>query len=710
MSSVNSTGSTYTEASYSSKGFTSMISGLDTEGLVKSMLSGIQTKIDKQNQVKQQLLWKQEMYRDVISKINTFQNKYFSFTSSANLRSNALFNTVKASSDSKAVSISSASAIGNASIQVARLASATVMTSQKISSAIKLDTSAFSFERNVSFDVDGNTYDIDLSGAATAEDAVDRLNSALAGAGITASANENGAITLSGADFTVSGSSLGLNMLGLSSGAASSDGSLTAKAYNGEVKPAVTISLSGISKTFVLSEENTMEELQKSIKSAFGSSINFSQDGDMWSISSGAGQRVTISDSSGGLAALGLNEPISSRVITSASIGSQNLSETLSLPEGEDKYRFSINGTEFEFDAEATVSEIMQKINASSAGVKMTYNELADTFSLTRTETGAGFDITLSDTSGNMLSAIFGGASMSAGQNAVFNINGTTAERTSNTFTVNGMSLTLNSVTGNYALDENGSYMANADGTLKTADGSLEQKANLSAARDTEKIADIVKSFVEDYNKLIEDLNKSTHEEAKYKAYLPLTDDQKAEMSESEIEKWEKASKTGLLYGDSDINSFLSSMRSAISANVGTKYVLSQIGIDTSTEWTDYGKLIINEDKFKQALENDSAGVGELFAGTNGLATRLNNIANAAANTSSGNPGSLVRLAGVAGKATESSNTINAQLNSIANKIARLKDQYEMQKSRYWSQFNAMETALSNMSTTSSFLASMLGG
>ena len=69
--------STYTNSAYSSAGFSGMASGIDTESLVKSMLSGIQSKIDKQNQQKQQLLWKQDMYRDVITKINNFKNKYF---------------------------------------------------------------------------------------------------------------------------------------------------------------------------------------------------------------------------------------------------------------------------------------------------------------------------------------------------------------------------------------------------------------------------------------------------------------------------------------------------------------------------------------------------------------------------------------------------------------------------------------------------------
>ena len=44
----NSTSSNY---SYSSSGLSGLASGVDTESMVKSMLSGIQTKIDQQNQM-----------------------------------------------------------------------------------------------------------------------------------------------------------------------------------------------------------------------------------------------------------------------------------------------------------------------------------------------------------------------------------------------------------------------------------------------------------------------------------------------------------------------------------------------------------------------------------------------------------------------------------------------------------------------------------
>ena len=54
------------------------------------------TKIDKQSGLKQQLEWKQDIYRDLITKINTFSDKYFSYYGSGdtNLMSQSLFKTM----------------------------------------------------------------------------------------------------------------------------------------------------------------------------------------------------------------------------------------------------------------------------------------------------------------------------------------------------------------------------------------------------------------------------------------------------------------------------------------------------------------------------------------------------------------------------------------------------------------------------------------
>ena len=97
-----------------------------------------------------------------------------------------------------------------------------------------------------------------------------------------------------------------------------------------------------------------------------------------------------------------------------------------------------------------------------------------------------------------------------------------------------------------------------------------------------------------------------------------------------------------------------------------------------------------------------------LFTDTEtGLATLLNNTISDATRSSTVNPGSLVRIAGAAGRPDTSSN-IYRQIKDIKDGLGRLETRYEKEYGRYWKQFNAMESMISNMNSTSSWLASMM--
>ena len=144
---VNAASSSYVNNASSNKGFSGLASGVDTESMVEQLLSGTQSKIDKQEGLKQQLQWKQEIYRDIISQINSFQTKFFSFSSSSNLMSDAFFNAMSAISSSsafKATATTSAST-GSSSMEVRRLATkASITSGSTISGKLdgKLDSAA----------------------------------------------------------------------------------------------------------------------------------------------------------------------------------------------------------------------------------------------------------------------------------------------------------------------------------------------------------------------------------------------------------------------------------------------------------------------------------------------------------------------------------------------------------------------------------------
>ncbi len=836
----------YTNSAYSSNGISGMASGIDTDSVVESMLSNIQNKIDKQNQNKQQLEWKQEQYREVINDINDFQSKYFDLVSSSCIRLESFYQSSTSTSSSSAVSVTAGNnaAASEFNMQVAQLASSTSVTSAKVGAG-EISTStaradSFEFDRTVKIKIgDADAVEIDLKGA-TNDDVCDRINAALNGKGIVAmtdsvactdadgkaltqklynsdgseytgnvkittnttytdadgnaltkndegkyisadgseytgevksdttatykdengnelqvkyfkgdeeytgdvktSANVTHTMTFASTEeFEISGSSAGMAILGLSGtsvkGTAVKDDdgnevensfSLKATGFNenftqvGKVNGSIDITLDGVKKSFSVAEGEGMEDLAKKVQNAFGSSVKFEKDGDSWNISvDGTGRQFKISANADTLKAIGFEEGTTAlstqlmRTDTVEKLGIGNADDT------DTKYTFNINGADIEYTAADSIASIMNKVNNSSAGVTMSYDELSSKFKITSNSTGEGFDINLTGDDEGLFSKLgfsidgtgaLNQSTVNAGKNAVVNINGVTVERANNTFTYEGITITAKTTTGNYATDANGDFIENADGTIQTVGGGADNKATISTSRATDKIVDGLRAFVEDYNKLIEKLNKQIHSDASYKDYKPLTEAQKKEMTDKEIELWEEKAKEGLLRNDKEISSFLSDMRSVLYSKTDSAYgVLANIGINSSSQWSDYGKLSIDEDQLRKAIENDAKAVADLFVGDNGIATKLNNICKETANTSSGSPGSLVTIAGIKGKASEQDNNIKDQLDAIADKLESLQRIYEARKERYWAQFNAMETALANMQSQSDTLASYLG-
>ena len=184
-------------------------------------------------------------------------------------------------------------------------------------------------------------------------------------------------------------------------------------------------------------------------------------------------------------------------------------------------------------------------------------------------------------------------------------------------------------------------------------------------------------------------------------------------MSEKEIELWEEKAKQGLLHRDSTIDTFLQSMRTAMYEKpAGSAYAIYDLGIETG-DWESKGQLVLSADgeaRLRQMIESDPSGVMQLFTDAEeGLAVKLNNILDQTAKTSSGSPGTLVQLAGVEGKASETNNTLYTRMQEIDEKIAALKRTYEKEKERYWDQFNAMEQMIATMTSQSSWLTQQLG-
>lgn len=285
------------------------------------------------------------------------------------------------------------------------------------------------------------------------------------------------------------------------------------------------------------------------------------------------------------------------------------------------------------------------------------------------------------------------GVTKTAGTNAEINYNGMDINRSSNSFDLDGMEI-----------------------TLKAANN---KSITFNSTTDTEKVFESIKGFVDDYNKLIEDLNKKIRE-PKYRSFQPLSMEQKADMKEKEIELWEEKAMSGTLRNDPEITKLLSEMRNVLNQSVSTgnknadgtdeKISLSAIGITTTSNYLDHGKLVIDEKKLKAAIAENPQGVEKLFNNVDestppnnqGIARKLRTAVDATQS-------SIQKSAGKIGDSNKAF-TLGRTLDAMNKQIEQFEDRMKMVESRYWKQFNAMENAIQRANSQSAGLMSALGG
>jgi len=261
-----------------------------------------------------------------------------------------------------------------------------------------------------------------------------------------------------------------------------------------------------------------------------------------------------------------------------------------------------------------------------------------------------------------------------SGQDAKLEINGLVIERESNTFTINGLNITLHGVTQG------------------------ESSVRLTVERDVDAIYERIKGFVDLYNEIVTELNLKLREPVN-RSYEPLTEEERKEMDEKDIELWEKAAKSGLLRSDPIISRILSDMRVAISSSQ-----LDRIGIKTGS-WQEYGILHIDETALKQAIAEDPDRVMELFTrqeeGENvGLAGKLTKILD----------DGMDRIVSTAGKASIPYDTsyLGEQIRRYESRLEAMQERLDQVENRYWNQFIAMERALSELYAQSDWLYQQL--
>lgn len=800
--------SSNTNSASSIRGYGGLASGLDRDSLIESMTYGTTSKIQKLQQDKQKIEWRQEAMRGITDKLYNFSQSFISYTSPKNLLSSKLYQASTVTSmgaNGKYIGVTGNSSLASSMsiVGVKQMASnaqcnfdsavsdQTLAGSQMendlnvekefnniagTSLTIKYGKKYFNInlpENNKDYDytsIDKVTEALNkamsevaigdgkkLSDVLTVTDDGNKLsfvNTDAAGNKIELVGSTEGLLGNlgfvenadgSGIDVTTSGiqAQNNIRLTETKSIADQIGGKKVAFSYNGKTEWIELASAEDL-KRDTNGLKTLTEDLQKKLDKAFGagrisveltagvpnaagnamSSLSFK------TIVPGTGATdnssvLAITSGERGLfgtygALTGISAGDSNRLNLDVSFMKSGLASVAGKAFPADG-KLQINGVDIEVTEDSTLREIMDKINSSEAGVRISYLSDADRFVITSTQDGASGKIEISDNdadgnSTGLKALLFGNEgsdyTIAKGKDAIVAVKyaGSDAAvevtRGSNSFNLNGLTITAKGVFG---------YREVA-GTMELDPSS--DPVTFDVTMNTEPAVTAIKEMVEAFNEIVKLVNDEVSTKPNRK-YDPLTSEQEDEMSESQVKAWNEKAKAGLLFNDSDVRGLADGLRSMISSDAAA---MKKLGISVSTSYSDNGKIVFDEETFKNALATDPDAVMDAFTrpiATNdrgettdpgGLMVRMQTLMNKYASTTGATKGILIERAGSKYAPTSIlTNSMQKQMDEIDDNIDNLLDRLKMEQDRYISQFTTLETLISQMNSQSSWLQSSFG-
>lgn len=667
--------STSIYGSSTNKGVGGLLSGLDTDDLVKQMTAATRNKINRQYQAKQKLLYRQEAYREVSSKLLSFSNKYFSYSSGSktNILSPKFFESYTFKSSSNYVNVTgNAENIKNFSIDsIASVATAASFTSSNkvtsgefSSSDITSYTSSLAGE-TMTLEYDGKSYSITLDAdfgkgleaAAGGErtlkyaDVVDELNEQLK----KIEGNENFEKLKYALDLDVEGnykivldtsegrdktakltaaSSDIINILKMKVGqeASSTEGvvkedlTLTAKDLFIDEASYITFDLNGVTKKINLSDMRT-----ENPDGTYTDNYTYDAKG----LSEFLQQKLNDEFGAGKVIASYIDNKLTFKASDDTDIfGISSMNKELSYftgLESGDYNRVNKTKTLAESGIEGISNIPLTTLSNGKDGYILNINnvdiEIESTMTVTdvinkiNSNAEVGVKVYYSSISDTFTvkateAGTHKGISIAAGEGtlaqALFGSSGTDYNVKPGTDTI--MTYTLNGIQQTITRSTANFKIdeINIELNEKASTIDFTNSVTFDVTNNSDEVVERVKQFINDYNEIINLIGTKTSEKPK-RDYLPLTPEQQEDMEEEEIKNWNVEAKKGVLYGDSKMNTVLRRMRGTMGGFTDvSSLTLSSIGISSASMDTS-GKLVLDETKFKEKLLENPEEIASLF-------------------------------------------------------------------------------------------------
>lgn len=692
-----------------------MISGLDTESIVKSLMETQQAKKTKIESKKQKLEWKQEIWSGLNTKMYSFYKDY-----AGKLRFQSNYQTKKAtSSDSTKVTVSANSSAtkGTYRVNVKSLAAAQYVTSAKISSyettndqgekvtnkvtsSTKLSDLGMTADgtKQIQIKTADQTVSMTVNADTTISDFVDNLKSA----GLNASFDEGQGRFFIGAKDSGLDQKFEIKMT-----------AFTQEQLNAQQTVNNAVKYDSLTAAQKNSVQDVLDSIQNdtssdNIDSAVASLMEVS-DAQAKSEVTGYYRNQIVAELEGKYFQKDEN---GNNVITDdakqALINAGKLKEDDASYTQEDLVTLAKQYIQENADSQIAGDEYQSKITEaltnglsndeitiqSEEARKQTITDAVTDYATVMAkgagvETGSSAElqkIGLDTIDGSAVQESASGVGMVvvAAADSVVQVNGATLTSSKTSLTVNGLSLDLMDVT----------------------DGEV----SITVSDDTDAVYDSIKEFVTQYNSILKEMN-TLYNAKSARSYDVLTDDQKDEMSDEEVEKWNTKIKDSLLRRDSTLDGLITTMRSitgkSITASNGKKYSLANLGITTGTDYKEYGQLHIKGDEddsvysdstntLQDLLKEDPDVVAEVMAGlTNNLYDALNEKMKSTTMSSA--------------LTFYNDKEMTKQMTQYKKDIKSWEKKLQTMEDHYYKQFSAMEKALASLNSQQSSLSSYLG-
>jgi flagellar hook-associated protein 2 len=725
-----------------------LATGFDTDQMVKDLMRAERIPLNKLFQTKTAVDWQRDAFRDLNLALSSFRDSY------SKMRLQSTFNSFGVSSTNDSILTGTATADaapGTYDVVVNNLAKAAKLHSENAIRDLNADhaitgTGVLSPDATATdtitidsdfiavgdvLTIDGKTiefwdstnttsytgsadYAIDLDdGTGTSTNKLsDTIASEIANLGLTGdtgvSLSANGVDVIISASIDPDAPSAGAAGNSISSGFADSTGSTklsgvtgTGNLTGGTDKDTITVSslpkvgdvltINGQRIDFFDSTEGAYSGSNHSVDISGKTTDQIATDIRALSLGvtlGGTGDQVTITSSTTGVSSsYSSNDSVKStdKVLTAGGSETFTLSNALGLTT-----TITVTDTDTYESLAKKISEA-KDADGNSLGIRANFDDTTSRFFISTKDMGGNQGFTFENTTFVQDQILGGGTAFSAtGEYGNVTFDGITVDNlTSNDTTINGINLTL----------------LKADST---------ETITLTVSDDTDATFDTIKEFVESYNELITNIEGKLNE-PKYRDFPPLTDEQRADLTEKEAELWDEKAKSGLLNNEPLLRSTLNQLRRAFSDPVegiatGELDHLSEIGITTGS-YSNGGKLFIDETKLRAALTNNPDEVMNLFTKQEevtgnqsqmGVGQRVFEELNNSIDELKRKAGSSITLA--------DQSVLGKNITRLDEQINRWEDRLFQVEERYYRQFTALERAISRLNQQSLFITQNLAG